>query len=149
MFMVRMPSSLPTIMVGVNQTIMAALSMVIIAAIIGGFADIGWEVLSTMRKAQTGQSLLAGIVIVLAGDDDGPHQPRLCRAHRRRSTTAAGATCWQRIPMPVRRPSAFVIGMRALARLMPFFKDYPSAWCFTRPRRSTMRSAAFTRDYFG
>ena len=52
-------------MMGVNQTIMAALSMVIIAAIIGGFADIGWEVLSTMRKAQTGQSLLAGTVIAL------------------------------------------------------------------------------------
>jgi len=52
-------------MIGVNQTTMAALSMVIIAAIIGSSADIGWEVLSTMRKAQFGQSLLAGIVIAL------------------------------------------------------------------------------------
>ena len=39
--------------------------MVIIASIIGGTADIGWEVLSTMRKAQFGESLLAGIVIAL------------------------------------------------------------------------------------
>ncbi len=62
---VELPSAMPQIMIGVNQTTMAALSMVIIAAIIGGFEDIGWEVLSTMRKAQFGQSLLAGAVIAL------------------------------------------------------------------------------------
>ncbi|MCZ6668324.1 MAG: ABC transporter permease subunit [Gammaproteobacteria bacterium] len=62
---VQVPSAMPNIMVGVNQTTMCALSMVIIAAIIGGSADIGWEVLSTMRKAQFGQSLLAGVVIAL------------------------------------------------------------------------------------
>ena len=62
---VRIPSALPNIMIGVNQTTKAALRMVIIAAIIGSSADIGWEVLSKMRKAQFGQSLLAGIVIAL------------------------------------------------------------------------------------
>ena len=62
---VRVPSASRQIMLGVNQTTMAAFSMVIIAAIIGGTADIGWEVLSTMRKAQFGESLLAGIVIAL------------------------------------------------------------------------------------
>lgn len=58
------PTALPQMLVGVNQTTMAALSMVIIAAIIGGFEDIGWEVLSAMRKAQFGHSILSGIVIV-------------------------------------------------------------------------------------
>ena len=62
---VRFPSALPTILVGVNQSTMAALSMVIIAAIIGSSADIGWEVLSTMRRANFGESLLAGIVVAL------------------------------------------------------------------------------------
>ncbi len=62
---VDVPSAMPQLMTGFNQTTMAALSMVIIAAIIGGFDDIGWEVLSTMRKAQFGHSLLAGIVIAL------------------------------------------------------------------------------------
>ncbi|RRH93667.1 ABC transporter permease subunit [Mesorhizobium tamadayense] len=62
---VRVPAALPQIMVGVNQTIMATLSMVIIASVIGGFNDIGWEVLSTMRKAQFGQSLMSGMVIAL------------------------------------------------------------------------------------
>ena len=62
---VRVPSAMRQILLGVNQTTMAAFSMVIIASIIGGTADIGWEVLSTMRKAQFGESLLAGIVIAL------------------------------------------------------------------------------------
>ena len=65
LFLVELPSAATQIMVGVNQSLMAALSMVIIAAVIGGFNDIGWEVLLTMRKAQFGQSFLAGLVIVV------------------------------------------------------------------------------------
>ena len=65
LFQVEIPSAAAQIMVGVNQCLMAALSMVIIAAVIGGFNDIGWEVLLTMRKAQFGQSMLAGLVIVV------------------------------------------------------------------------------------
>ena len=65
LFQVEIPTASQQIMVGVNQCLMAALSMVIIAAVIGGFNDIGWEVLLTMRKAQFGQALLAGLVIVV------------------------------------------------------------------------------------
>ncbi len=65
LFEVEIPSAAQQIFVGVNQCLMAALSMVIIAAVIGGFNDIGWEVLLTMRKAQFGQALLAGFVIVV------------------------------------------------------------------------------------
>lgn len=62
---VRVPTASRQLLLGVNQTTMAALSMVIIASIIGGSADIGWEVLSTIRKATFGESLLAGLVIAL------------------------------------------------------------------------------------
>ncbi|MEL6480215.1 MAG: ABC transporter permease subunit, partial [Pseudomonadota bacterium] len=65
MLLVELPAAGAQILVGVNQCVMAALSMVIIAAVIGGFDDIGWEVLLTMRKAQFGQALLAGLVIVV------------------------------------------------------------------------------------
>lgn len=64
-WLVRVPSAQRQILLGVNQTVMAALSMVVIASIIGGTQDIGWEVLSTMRKAAFGESLLAGLVIVI------------------------------------------------------------------------------------
>lgn len=61
----EMPTAWRQMLIGINQTTMATLSMVIIAAIIGGFEDIGWEVLSSMRKAQFGQSLMSGLVIVV------------------------------------------------------------------------------------
>ena len=60
-----LPSCKRQILLGVNQSTMAALSMVIIAAIIGGTADIGWEVLYYIRKAEVGQSLVVGLVIAL------------------------------------------------------------------------------------
>lgn len=64
-WLVRVPAAQRQLLLGANQSIMAALSMVVIASIIGGTQDIGWEVLSTMRKAAFGESLLAGVVIVI------------------------------------------------------------------------------------
>ena len=64
-WLVRVPTAWRQILLGVNQTTMASLSMVIIASIIGGTADIGWEVLVYLRKADFGSSLVAGIVIAL------------------------------------------------------------------------------------
>jgi glycine betaine/proline transport system permease protein len=61
----EIPAARPQLLVGLNQTTNATLSMVIVAAIIGGFSDIGWEVLSSMRKADFGQSVLSGLVIAL------------------------------------------------------------------------------------
>lgn len=65
LWQIELPAAIAQIKIGVNQSLMAALSMVIIAAVIGGFDDIGWEVLLTMRKAQFGKALLAGLVIVI------------------------------------------------------------------------------------
>jgi glycine betaine/proline transport system permease protein len=64
-WLVEVPSAMPQILVGINQTTMAAFSIVIIASIIGGFSDIGWEVLSAIRQAAIGPSLLSGLVIAL------------------------------------------------------------------------------------
>ncbi|MCP3969581.1 MAG: ABC transporter permease subunit [Rhodobacteraceae bacterium] len=64
LFLIEIPTAGTQIMVGVNQCLMAALSMVIIAAVIGSNEDIGWEVLLTMRKSQFGPAMLAGFVIV-------------------------------------------------------------------------------------
>ena len=82
--LVELPAAMTQILIGVNQCLMAALSMVIIAAVIGGFDDIGWEVLLTMRKAQFGQAFLAGLVIVafaividrMSGSLSAPSKPQ-------------------------------------------------------------------------
>ena len=64
---IELPCAKQQILVGINQLVLASLSMVIIAAVIGGFDDIGREVLVATNKgsARFGQALAAGIVIVL------------------------------------------------------------------------------------
>ena len=61
----QLPAALPTLLLGVNQTIMATLSMVVIAAMLGGFHDIGLEVFNAMRRADFGRSILSGMVIAI------------------------------------------------------------------------------------
>ncbi|GGX78839.1 ABC transporter permease [Litchfieldella qijiaojingensis] len=61
---VQLPLSLPTIMAGINQTIMLALSMVVIAAMIG--ADgLGNEVWRAIQRLRPGDGFEAGIAVVI------------------------------------------------------------------------------------
>ncbi|MBK9714530.1 MAG: ABC transporter permease subunit [Kouleothrix sp.] len=60
---VQLPLALPSIMAGVNQTIMMALGMVVIAAMIGA-GGLGREVLVSLQRLQVGQALEAGLAIV-------------------------------------------------------------------------------------
>jgi glycine betaine/proline transport system permease protein len=61
---VKLPMALPTITVGINQTIMMALSIVVIAALIGA-GGLGDVVLKSLRRLRVGTALEAGLAIVL------------------------------------------------------------------------------------
>jgi ABC-type proline/glycine betaine transport system permease subunit len=61
---VQIPLAMPTIMMGVNQTIIMALSMVIIAGLIGG-GGLGQEVYVNSVYMEMGQGFVAGGAIVL------------------------------------------------------------------------------------
>ncbi|MCG6658492.1 proline/glycine betaine ABC transporter permease [Halomonas campisalis] len=61
---VQFPLALPTVMAGLNQTIMLALSMVVIAAIIGA-GGLGLEVYAGLERLNIGQAFVGGIGIVL------------------------------------------------------------------------------------
>ncbi|MGM0825981.1 MAG: ABC transporter permease [Pseudomonadota bacterium] len=64
LFKVQLPLSLPTVMAGINQTIMLALSMVVIAAMIG--ADgLGSEVWRAIQRLRPGDGFEAGIAVVI------------------------------------------------------------------------------------
>lgn len=64
LFKVQLPLALSTIMAGVNQTIMLALSMVVIAAMIG--ADgLGSEVWRAIQRLRPGDGFVAGIAVVI------------------------------------------------------------------------------------
>ena len=64
LFKVQLPLAIPTIMAGINQTIMLALSMVVIAAMIGA-GGLGGEVWKAIQRLEAGQGFQAGIAIVV------------------------------------------------------------------------------------
>jgi len=59
---IRLPLALPEILLGLNQTIMLALSMLVITALVGT-RDLGQEVYIALTKADTGRGLVAGFSI--------------------------------------------------------------------------------------
>ena len=59
---VRVPLALPEILLGVNQTIMLALSMLVITALVGT-RDLGQETYSALAKADVGKGLVAGLCV--------------------------------------------------------------------------------------
>jgi len=61
---VELPLAVPSIRLGINQTIMMCLSMVVVAAMIGA-GGLGLDVIRSLQMLKTGQGFLAGIAIVL------------------------------------------------------------------------------------
>jgi glycine betaine/proline transport system permease protein len=64
LFEVQIPLAIPSIMVGVNQTTMMALAMVVIASMIGA-RGLGLEVLLAINRIEVGRGFEAGLCIVL------------------------------------------------------------------------------------
>ena len=66
LFRVELPLAFPEILLGINQTIMMALAMVAITALIGS-RDLGQEIYKALPGADTGRGLLAGLGIAFIG----------------------------------------------------------------------------------
>ncbi len=64
LFEVQLPLAIPSIMVGINQTTMMALAMVVIASMIGA-RGLGLEVLLAINRIEVGRGFEAGLCIVL------------------------------------------------------------------------------------
>lgn len=59
---IKMPMALPELLLGLNQTIMLALSMLVITALVGT-RDLGQEVYIALTKANSGQGIVAGLSV--------------------------------------------------------------------------------------
>jgi len=64
LYKLDLPLAAPTIMAGINQTVMLALSMVVIASMIGA-KGLGGEVWKAIQRLQMGRGFEAGIAIVI------------------------------------------------------------------------------------
>ena len=64
LFKIQMPMAIPSIMAGINQTVMMALAMCTIAAMVGA-GGLGIEVLRAMGQLREGESVIAGVAILI------------------------------------------------------------------------------------
>ncbi|MCE2466142.1 MAG: ABC transporter permease subunit, partial [Dehalococcoidia bacterium] len=64
LFKVQIPMAIPTIMAGVNQTTMLALSMVVIASLVGA-GGLGEVVNRALGGRQPGNALIGGVAIII------------------------------------------------------------------------------------
>ena len=64
LFKVQLPNAMPSIMAGINQTIMLSLSMVVIASMIGA-GGIGNTVLTGIQRLDVGTGFEGGIAVVI------------------------------------------------------------------------------------
>jgi glycine betaine/proline transport system permease protein len=115
---IRLKLALPEILLGLNQTIMFALSMLVITALVGT-RDLGQEVYIALTKADAGRGLVAGLCVAFiaiiadrliqapprararaAGDRGDGRHGAACRPHRRAALLARHA---HRAPSPVGR----------------------------------------------
>ena len=64
LYKVQIPNALPSIMTGVNKTIMMALSMVIIASMVGA-GGLGNDVLASIQRLDIGLGFESGLSVVL------------------------------------------------------------------------------------
>ncbi len=61
---VQIPQALPTIMTGINQTIMMAMAMVVTTSMIGA-TGLGMEVLIAVNRIEIGRGLISGTAVVI------------------------------------------------------------------------------------
>ena len=62
LFKIKLPLALPEVLLGINQTIMLALSMLVITALVGT-RELGQEVYIALTKADIGRGLVAGLCV--------------------------------------------------------------------------------------
>ncbi|WP_328853903.1 ABC transporter permease subunit [Microbispora hainanensis] len=113
---VRLPLALNTIMLGVNQTIAAALSMVPLTALIAA-PGLGEDLLRALARVNVGAALVPGVAIVLIAIV----LDRMTRAaaQRREGGTRARAVRW----------GGFAVLTAAGLALLPVLaQDFPEQW---------------------
>lgn len=118
---VQLPLALPAIMTGVNQTIMMALSMVVIAAMIGA-GGLGREVLVSLQRLQVGQAFEAGLAIVILA----MVLDRLSDALSKLDFSDLGGP--RKLELPRWLPSRYDEGARRLANRLHLLAQFPARW---------------------
>lgn len=127
---VLLPSARPTLMVGVNQVIMLALNMVIIASMIGA-GGLGYDVLLALRALKVGEAMEAGLAIVaLAIALDRLSQAIAHKQAKGHAHQEMSPSLWRRYPN-LTLAIAILVVTTLLGLFVPAFAAVPKAITFT------------------
>ena len=130
LWLVLLPSARPTLMVGVNQVIMLALNMVIIASMIGA-GGLGYDVLLALRALKVGEAMEAGLAIVaLAIALDRLSQAMAHNHAKGHVHQEAGLSFWQKYPN-LTLAILILVATTLLSLFVPAFAAVPKAITFT------------------
>ncbi|RUV03889.1 ABC transporter permease subunit [Mesorhizobium sp. M6A.T.Cr.TU.017.01.1.1] len=127
---VLLPSARPTLMVGVNQVIMLALNMVIIASMIGA-GGLGYDVLLALRALKVGEAMEAGLAIVALAIALDRLSQAIARNHAQGHLyQEVSPSLWRRYPN-LTLAIAILAATTLLGLFVPAFAAVPKAITFT------------------
>lgn len=134
LFKVQIPMARQTILLAVNQTIMMAISMVVITALIDA-PGLGEKIISALTRVNTGSMFDGGIAIVIMAIV----LDRMTRGHgpHRGTVQTARTGLAARIPRPTGRvrwaiAAAVAVAGVAASRMLP--ESFPSQWQYPLAR---------------
>ena len=146
LFQVQFPLAKGSIMMGVNQTIMMAVAMVIITALVG-VEGLGQDVWLSLRKVDAGEGLQSGIAIVLLAIILDRFSYALSQSGPKPSTPASNVetsnegTAGQTLRTMASQHSLPIVGIGllvvlvVLAMLIPPLRDFPEELTFSMAHR--------------
>jgi glycine betaine/proline transport system permease protein len=141
---VQLPLAAQAIMLGLNQVIMMALSIVVIASLIGA-GGLGDPVLNALQTQQIGEGAVAGILIVfMAMWLDRASAAFGRRAARERTTSARTLGRRQLLAL-----SGGVLGVVLVARYGLALGDWPAGWGFSFVDQATRALNWITNHFTG
>jgi glycine betaine/proline transport system permease protein len=120
---VQLPMARPTILLGLNQVIMMAFGIVVIAAIVGT-TDLGRLVLNALQKNQIGKAAAPGLAIVLAAVALDRMSTGQRAAVRRRSRFTMPRLTWRQQTLA----GAGIVAAAAIAAHLFGADTFPKGW---------------------
>jgi glycine betaine/proline transport system permease protein len=125
LFKIRLPLAKPAIVAGINQTIMMAFGIVVIAALIGA-GGLGKTVMQSLQQLRVGQGLEAGLAIaflaiILDRISFGFSQPRIQPRPNRFQRYVRGRSFWWTM-------LGLLAGLLVLHFLITPLNPFPKSW---------------------